>query len=1083
MVNYETETVDIQRNRSQNIVKHFEEPLFTISVIAFLCSIIKAFTNKFIGNTLTGLTGLLFIVSIYFIYLYYKSKRINYYFLGVPLLIGITLMFMWMSLEQNLGQFAIRDYNTFSIISGIFLLFYAIFLHGILEFRFSMIFAIFISSLLLHLAPAVTVDNLGWTGKYLTALDPYFYYRQANHIFGSGHTLDREILVYPVDPPSLSSVALFASVFMASIALVIKPLGFTLHDVAILYPAIFAAFTVLIIYLLVRELFSDFEPYNYAAALLAALTLALNPAFAVKAIATNCEDDALGMFLICTSFLLFMLSIRRKSFLWAILSGFSFLMLNVTYSAYIYAVTVMGIFATLYAIINFIHKKNCAEHIPYFLVAIALSQLHPLIMHAHGELPKFVVPSSLFMISFFVPIFLSFILESLRVNLYGKIDISGDRIEQKLENLIEQNISIICILMLIIAVIFSISVMDPGRIGDIIVYTIKGAKVSEIIGMTTAEQNPMCGSFDIMNINTYFKCMSTLKDTLGISVIFGLLMIPILIYLILIRHTPGPIFVLAWSLPMIWGVINKSQYQFVASVPIVVLGSTIGLLFIMKKEDMESLRIIPTIILIATPIFFSYGGSVPLFDPFGGAAVMYRGLPGDRVLWDSTLQWLKTQPPDTVVLTWWDYGHWISAVSNRTSILDNRKVNRFQVQDVARFHVLVENETEALKIARRYNSTLVIIDYTMIGKSGAPHFIATSGLGAYIPLHQIGAEIECINGGNCDILINNIGSGYAYTNISKNGLILIDLASEFIINRTEVNLYGDTYYKYIVEASKDGKEWKKIVDKTDKGYQGLQVDYFDDIKARFLRITGSYSSDGNEFRISRIRIYNPRVEGEKAGYAICVFSPGASILEPTISVRDDGTVEYERNVGFICGSQMVLNFAIAKVGNDWRIRDISVIRVIRTDRGLSLLQGSETSWKSWMDENKVSILGIHTIEDIVRNALNYKDSPQNFISKNMNPTLTTLVYVPDKFKNYMMTRLYLGDYLEEYQAIGLASPDIKKLKHFEVVDGFKVSLDELFMGETDYSNLGYVRAYRVNYPDDNRNDENKAEELLEFPEV
>ena len=1081
MVNDEG-TVDIQENRFQDISKHFEEPLFTISIITFLCSIVKTFTDKSMGNILTGLTALFFIVSIYFIYLYYKSRKINYYFLGVPLLIGITLMFMWMSSGQNISQFGIRDYNTFSMISGIFLLFYVIFLHGIIEFRFSMIFAIFLSSLLLHLAPAVTVDNLGWTGKYLTALDPYFYYRHANHIFGSGHVLDREILVYPVDSPSLSGVAFFASVFMASIALVIEPLGFTLHDVAMLYPGVFAAFTVLIIYLLVRDLFSDFTPYNYAAALLAALMLMLNPAFAAKAIATNCEDDALGMFLMCTSFLMFMLSIRRKSFLWAMLSGFSFLMLNLTYSAYIYAVAVMGAFATLYAIINFIHKKNCAEHIPYFLIAIALSQLHPLIMHAHGELPKFGLPSSLFIIAFSVPIFLSFILELLRVNLYGKIDTSGDSIEKRLENLIEQNISIIGILMVIIAIIFSISVMDPVRIVDMIVYTIKGAKVSEIIGMTTAEQNPLCGGFDIMNINTYFKCTGALKDAFGISATFGLLMIPILIYLMLMRHTPGPIFVLAWSLPMMWGVINKAQYQFVASVPIVVLGSTIGLLFIMKREDLESLRIIPTIILIATPIFFSYGGSVPLFDPFGGATVMYRGLPGDRILWDPTLQWLKTQPPDTVVLTWWDYGHWISAVSNRTSILDNRKVNRFQVQDVARFHVLVENETEALKIAKRYNSTLVIIDYTMIGKSGAPHFIATSGLGGYIPLHQIGAEIKCINGGNCDILINNAGEDYAYTTISKNGSILIDLAGEFIINRTGVNLYGDAHYKYIVEASKDGKEWKKVVDKTDKVYQGLQVDYFDDIKARFLRITGSYSSDGDEFRISGIRIYNPRIEGERASYAVCMFSPGASILEPTISVRDDGTVEYERNVGFICGQQIVLNFALVRVGDDWKIRDISVMRIVRTDRGLSLLRGSKASWKSWMDENKVSILGIHSIKDILRNALNYKDSPQNFISKNMNPTLTTLVYVPDKFKNYMMTRLYLGDYLEEYQAIGLASPEIRKLEHFKVVDGFKVNLDELFTGEKDHSNLGYVRAYRINYLEENMS-ENKTEELLEFPEV
>jgi len=49
------------------------------------------------------------------------------------------------------------------------------------------------------------------------------------------------------------------------------------------------------------------------------------------------------------------------------------------------------------------------------------------------------------------------------------------------------------------------------------------------------------------------------------------------------------------------------------------------------------------------------------------------------------------------------------------------------VKDIARFHVLSENESEALDIAEKYKATTVVIDWTMIGKSGAPHFIATGG--------------------------------------------------------------------------------------------------------------------------------------------------------------------------------------------------------------------------------------------------------------------------------------------------------------------------------------------------------------------
>ncbi|RLI94200.1 MAG: hypothetical protein DRO90_02405, partial [Candidatus Altiarchaeales archaeon] len=46
---------------------------------------------------------------------------------------------------------------------------------------------------------------------------------------------------------------------------------------------------------------------------------------------------------------------------------------------------------------------------------------------------------------------------------------------------------------------------------------------------------------------------------------------------------------------------------------------------------------------------------------------------------------------------------------------------------------------------------------------------------------------------------------------------------------------------------------------------------------------------------------------------------------------------------------------------------------------------------------------------------------------------------------------------EEYKAIGLALPTIEKPRYFKLIDGFD-SYD-------DYSFLGYVRAYKIIYPE------------------
>ena len=51
-------------------------------------------------------------------------------------------------------------------------------------------------------------------------------------------------------------------VVYATLALAMKPLGVSLHDVAMLFPGVLAAFTVVAMYLLMKEIFSDMEPYN-----------------------------------------------------------------------------------------------------------------------------------------------------------------------------------------------------------------------------------------------------------------------------------------------------------------------------------------------------------------------------------------------------------------------------------------------------------------------------------------------------------------------------------------------------------------------------------------------------------------------------------------------------------------------------------------------------------------------------------------------------------------------------------------------------------------------------------------------------
>jgi len=83
--------------------------------------------------------------------------------------------------------------------------------------------------------------------------------------------------------------------------------------------------------------------------------------------------------------------------------------------------------------------------------------------------------------------------------------------------------------------------------------------------------------------------------------------------------------------------------------------------------------------------------------------------------WQEALTWMRESlPSDAVVVSWWDYGYWISVGANKTSLADNGTMNTTQIAQIGR--MFMSNETEALAILKNYNATHVVV-FTTIGLS------------------------------------------------------------------------------------------------------------------------------------------------------------------------------------------------------------------------------------------------------------------------------------------------------------------------------------------------------------------------------
>ena len=140
------------------------------------------------------------------------------------------------------------------------------------------------------------------------------------------------------------------------------------------------------------------------------------------------------------------------------------------------------------------------------------------------------------------------------------------------------------------------------------------------------------------------------------------------------------------------------RLELFASVGIIILGS-IGLailsqkIFEQKSQNFTKL-IFPAVIIILfiIPVTMPENNSWSSWADFppsilnGGSG--FTQFTSDD--WKDAMIWLKQNTPeDAIVASWWDYGYWITTLSERTTLADNATLNDWQIKKIA--YALITN--------------------------------------------------------------------------------------------------------------------------------------------------------------------------------------------------------------------------------------------------------------------------------------------------------------------------------------------------------------------------------------------------------
>jgi dolichyl-diphosphooligosaccharide--protein glycosyltransferase len=145
------------------------------------------------------------------------------------------------------------------------------------------------------------------------------------------------------------------------------------------------------------------------------------------------------------------------------------------------------------------------------------------------------------------------------------------------------------------------------------------------------------------------------------------------------------------------------------------------------------------IMMLSIPMFYPANSSwvssadVPAAIANGGTG--YRLTTSD---WTDALSWLsQNTEPDAVVAAWWDYGYWITTLSNRTTLADNATINSTRIETIAK--MLISDQESGMKIAQDLKADYILVYVVgQIRFFGTTNGTATNSTSENIPIYTLG---------------------------------------------------------------------------------------------------------------------------------------------------------------------------------------------------------------------------------------------------------------------------------------------------------------------------------------------------------
>ncbi len=467
-------------------------------------------------------------------------------------------------------------------------------------------------------------------------------------------------------------------------------LPISLYDICFYFPAFMGGITVLTIYFLGKEIL------NKSTGLFAAFFLAFNPGYLQRTTAGFFDNETIGVFATLMIFLFFLKAIRTGKFSHSVIGGIFLGYLSLSWGGYQFVYLVIPIIAI---ILIFSNKYN--ENVLMSYAGVQGTGL--LIFSLYSKFNHQNLFSNLDIggIFFFTIILVFFHLIHTKKNEHPNF-------YYRLVNTIKWGL--IPVILVLAVIIWVAPAILPFGFGSRF-WTILNPLFREGVSLVASVAEQMPSAWSVFYYNT----------------LIPLVLIPLGIYFCFKRLNAADIFVIAFIILMYYFTGSMIRIILIFA-PAAALAGAYGLASILKifgsfvgerkvgvsrkrrrqlKGTLGSSEVLVVYLLVGVLLYAQVSHTTFIaVNQMSYVQIVPGGILHD---WEESLTWMRDNLKGTdVVVSWWDYGYWLTPIGNVTTVNDNATKNQTRI-GLTGMALMQNDELYSVKALRRLGADYVLV--------------------------------------------------------------------------------------------------------------------------------------------------------------------------------------------------------------------------------------------------------------------------------------------------------------------------------------------------------------------------------------